>query len=106
VRYGLASGRPVAVTPLAIFDDVQAVTFRLPGQTPQEIAAGIAALMDDVAAGAPRVGAIQAEAGRWRAAHRYSRLGERLYNMMNALHAAAAEEPRPDGVTAASFHES
>jgi hypothetical protein len=32
------------------------------------------------------VGAIQAEAGRWRAAHRYSRLGERLYNMIGALH--------------------
>jgi glycosyltransferase involved in cell wall biosynthesis len=95
VRYGLASGRPVAVTPLAIFDDVQAVTFRLPGQTPQDIAAGIARLMDDIAAGAPRIADMQAEAGRWRASHRYSRLGERLYNMMNALHAEQAASPQP-----------
>jgi glycosyltransferase involved in cell wall biosynthesis len=86
VRYGLASGRPVAVTPLAIFDDVQAVTFRLPGQTPQEIAAGIAALMDDIQAGAPRIGDTQANAARWRASHRYSRLGERLHSMLGALH--------------------
>jgi glycosyltransferase involved in cell wall biosynthesis len=86
VRYGLASGRPVAVTPLAIFDDVQTVTFRLPGQTPQDIAAGIAALMDDIAAGAPRIGDTQANAARWRASHRYSRLGERLHNMLGALH--------------------
>ena len=90
VRYGLASGRPVAVTPLAIFDDVQAVTFRLPGQTPKEIAEGIAGLMDDIAAGAPRIDQMQTEAGRWRASHRYSRLGERLYNMMNALYAEQA----------------
>ena len=86
VRYGLASGRPVAVTPLAIFDDVQTVTFRLPGQTPQDIAAGIAALMDDMAAGAPRIRDTQANAARWRASHRYSRLGERLHGMLGALH--------------------
>jgi glycosyltransferase involved in cell wall biosynthesis len=98
VRYGLASGRPVAVTPLAIFDDVQPVTFRLPGQMPHDIAAGIAGLMDDIAAGAPRIGTTQAEAGRWRAAHRYSRLGERLHNMVGALHAEAALRAATDTV--------
>ena len=90
VRYGLASGRPVAVTPLAIFDDVSRVTFRLSGQRPQEIADGIAQLIDDIAGGAQRIGEMQAEAARWRAAHRYSRLGERLHNMLGALHAAQA----------------
>lgn len=95
VRYGLATGRPVAVTPLAIFDDVSRVTFRLSGQDPQDIADGIAQLIDDISAAAPRVGEMYTEAARWRAAHRYSRLGERLHNMFGALRAAqiAADAP-------------
>ena len=68
------------------------VTFSLPGQTARELADGIAALMDDIAAGAPRIAQVQAEAERWRASHRYSRLGDRLYNVMSALHAAQAWE--------------
>lgn len=88
VRYGLASGRPVAVTPLAIFDDVSRVTFRFDGQSPREIADGIARLIDEIDTRAERVEQVRAEAQRWRASHRYSRLGERLHNMMNALHIA------------------
>jgi glycosyltransferase involved in cell wall biosynthesis len=45
VRMGLASRRPVAVTPLAIFDDVRHVTHQLPGITPPEMAAGIEELL-------------------------------------------------------------
>jgi len=45
VRMGLASRRPVAVTPLAIFDDVRHVTLQLPGITPPEMAAGIEELL-------------------------------------------------------------
>jgi glycosyltransferase involved in cell wall biosynthesis len=97
VRYGMASGRPVAVTPLAIFDDVSRVSFRLPGQAPQEIADGIGTLMDDIAAGAARVGQVQAEAERWRASHRYSHLGERLYNMLAALRSAQDWQRRMGG---------
>jgi glycosyltransferase involved in cell wall biosynthesis len=93
VRYGLASGRPVAVTPLEIFDDVRPVTFSLPGQTPQDIATGIAALMDDIANNAPRVAQVRAAAERWRSEHRYSRIGERLYNMMTALHTEVQLNP-------------
>ena len=85
VRYGLASGRPVAVTPLAIFDDVGGAAFRLPGQGASEIAQGIARLIDDIDAGAAAVGRTRAEADRWRAAHRYSRIGNRLLNMLTAL---------------------
>jgi glycosyltransferase involved in cell wall biosynthesis len=96
VRYGLASGRPVAVTPLAIFDDVSRVSFRLAGQEPREIADGIAQLIDDIAAGAPRIAQVEAEAGRWRAAHRYSRLGQRLHNMTVALHGAACRRSPGD----------
>ena len=41
VRHAIASGTPVAVTPLAIFQDVHAATYTLPGCTPEKIAAGL-----------------------------------------------------------------
>lgn len=77
VRYGLASGRPVAVTPLAIFDDVDAAVSRLPGTDPAAIAAGLARMMD---AGIPAT-----DATRWLGEHRYSRLGERMANLLGQL---------------------
>jgi glycosyltransferase involved in cell wall biosynthesis len=87
VRYGLVSGRPVAVTPLSIFDDVSRATFRFDGESARDIAEGIARLIDDINAGAARIEQVRLEAERWRAAHRYSRLGERLHNMATALRA-------------------
>jgi glycosyltransferase involved in cell wall biosynthesis len=41
VRHAIASGTPVVVTPLAIFQDVHAATYTLPGCTPEKIAAGL-----------------------------------------------------------------
>jgi glycosyltransferase involved in cell wall biosynthesis len=93
VRYGLASGRPVAVTPLAIFDDVSRATFQLPGQDPAALAAGLGKLIDDIAGAADHVVQTGAEADRWRTAHRYSRLGNRLHGMMVALHASPETPP-------------
>jgi hypothetical protein len=49
VRYGLASGRAVAVIPLAIFDDVSLAVFRLPGFVPQQIADGITEIFNGIA---------------------------------------------------------
>jgi glycosyltransferase involved in cell wall biosynthesis len=85
VRYGLAVGRPVAVTPISIFDDVSDAVHRFPGVSPEEMARGIASIVDDA-------GAREAVAGvalRWRAAHRYTALGRRLYNMLVSLYAHA-----------------
>ena len=77
VRYGLATGRPVAVTPLPIFDDVRPAVYQLPGQAPRDIAEGIARFMDgDVPA---------SDAERWRDAHRYPKLGDRLRGMLAQL---------------------
>jgi hypothetical protein len=45
VRLGLASLTPVACTPLPIFRDVAAITHRLPGTGPADLAAGIKALL-------------------------------------------------------------
>ena len=47
VKLGLASGAPVAVTPLPIFADVTGVTHRLPGITPDDLAAGLHQLLAD-----------------------------------------------------------
>jgi len=47
VRFGLAANRPVACTPLAIFDDVKDVVHFLPGMSPREMAKGIRHLVRD-----------------------------------------------------------
>lgn len=83
VRYGLAVGRPVAVTPISIFDDVGGAVYRLPGTTVELMAQGLARIAD----GDPAAAIIAAAADRWREAHRYTTLGRRLYNMLFAVYA-------------------
>ncbi len=85
VRYGLASGKPVAVTPLAIFDDVSRAVFKLPGCTPQDIADGIARISKDIQTNNETALKNQQDAEKWRVAHSYSKLGIRLNNMLIVL---------------------
>jgi len=85
VRFGLATGKPVAVTPLAIFDDVSAAVYTLPGLGSEEIAEGIAELIVELRNETERVQAKKREAKRWREAHYYSHLGQRFFNMIVAL---------------------
>ncbi len=85
VHYGLATGRPIAVTPLSIFDDVASAAHTLPGHTPSQIAQGISQLLHEIASGTEKVRKKEAEAARWREAHRYVHLGHRLYGMLQAL---------------------
>ncbi|MDD2844638.1 MAG: glycosyltransferase, partial [Rhodoferax sp.] len=92
VRYGIACGRPVAVTPLGIFDDVASAVHFLPGTSPQAIADGIVALAQDIAAQAPHFIEKNAASERWRNEHKYSRLGVRMHGLIRAVgHAAQAE---------------
>jgi len=91
VRYGLMSGRPVAVTPLPIFDDVASAVFRLPGTAVEDIANGIAEAAYSIKNGTAEAHSTAARAERWRAAHRYSHLGRRLYGMLVALQQADHE---------------
>lgn len=81
VRMGLASGRPVAVTPLAIFDDVADAVHRLPGTTPQALATGIRALLDDPAA----LNAQTVKAVQWVASRQWPLLSTRLLNTLDGL---------------------
>lgn len=98
VRYGLATGRPVAVTPMSIFDDVSSAVYTLPGSAPEQLAIGIRQILEQIAVGAEGVRAKQAEAARWCEAHRYSRLGHRLYAVIQALarqHCVLASQKTP-----------
>ena len=85
VRYGLASGRPVAVTPLNIFEDVSRVVFTLPGQSPTQIAQGIRLLMDKILGHDAEIAQKLSVAERWREEHRHFRIGSRLHGMLSGL---------------------
>lgn len=85
VRYGLSVGKPVLVTPLAIFNDVAPVVFRLPGVTPKEIAQGIQHVLIEIAEKSKFSQKKENDAGLWRAAHCYSHLGLRLHRILMNL---------------------
>ncbi len=84
VRYGLAANRPVAVTPLKIFDDVSDIVFRFSGCSPQEMADSIAHIIEELQNETQKSKKIQEDAQRWRDTHKYSLLGERLSNIIRA----------------------
>lgn len=74
VRMGLTAGRLVAVTPLAIFEDVRDAVYTLPGTTPEDMAGGIKTILNDTH------GTKKITAGRhaWLASHDWKILGKRL----------------------------
>jgi len=85
VRYGMAVERPVAVTPLPIFSDLEGATFQMPGTSPADLADGIAAALDAIATGEAEAAAIADQAERWRDQHDYRVVARRLFNMCKAL---------------------
>ena len=85
VRHGIACGRPVAVTPLGIFEDVASAVHFLPGTTPQALANGILALAQDISSQTPHFLDKQAAAERWKNEHQYSKLGIRMSGLLTAL---------------------
>ena len=86
VRHGIASGRPVAVTPLSIFDDVQDAVYLLPGTAPEQIAQGIRVLIDKLSLPDEVISGKTQAASQWCVAHRHSSLAQRMTNMLTALH--------------------
>ncbi|MDC8772744.1 glycosyltransferase [Roseateles albus] len=86
VRHGLATARPVAVTPIQIFDDLGDAVHRFPGRSPEDIAQGISAALKTA-----NESQMVQRAKRWRAAHDVSPLAARLVAMQHAL-------LRPDAV--------
>ena len=85
VRYGLATGRPVAVTPLSIFDDVSSAVFYLPGIDPAALAVGIASTINAMREESIEVKVVEASAKHWRDEFDYAAVGQRLYGICSAL---------------------
>jgi glycosyltransferase involved in cell wall biosynthesis len=85
VRYGLAAGKPVVVTPLPIFQDLDDCVFKLPGTEPAQIAQGLEVLASDATTGNPDFLARLARARSWRDSHAYPVLGRRLAGMLKGL---------------------
>jgi glycosyltransferase involved in cell wall biosynthesis len=85
VRYGIATGVPVAVTPLPIFEDVASAVSILPGFAPTDIADGIGDLLEKLSVDAAARDRLARAAAAWREAHSYSKLGRRLQGMLTAL---------------------
>ena len=82
VRQGIATGQPVACTPLDIFADVSDVVHCLPGTTPALLAQGINGLL--------REGTVVLEAKKqcqqdWIKQHDWQLLGKRLSRLLTAI---------------------
>lgn len=81
VRIGIAAGRPVAVTPLPIFDDVSGAVHVLPGTEPEALARGIKHLLEDQ----NEVSRQRAKTQQWVAAREWALLSVRLLNIIDGL---------------------
>lgn len=84
-RYGLATGRPVAVTPLSIFDDIENAAFRLNGTSPADIATGIRNCLTQISADTPEAVNVREASSRWREHHAYPQVGSQLHNLLVGL---------------------
>ena len=85
LRSALATGIPVAVTPLALFEEARGAVHELPGMSPELIADGMASLLRDVDARE----ALVASAREWLAARALPDVARRLHGMMLGLVAQA-----------------
>lgn len=81
VRMGLAAGRPVAVTPLSIFDDVADAVHILPGVNVEGLTRGIHALLTD----SSLVEQQTIKSRQWVAERQWPLLSVRLLNLIDGL---------------------
>jgi len=87
VRAGLSSRRPVAVTPIPIFDDVRPVVHSLPGVDPEAIARGVLELLSDP----DRLQGRDRAQSDWLKTHAWPSLARRLRGLIRGI--AAGAEP-------------
>ncbi|HMM63945.1 MAG TPA: hypothetical protein PKD01_07440, partial [Mesorhizobium sp.] len=89
--------KPVAVTPLPIFQDLDDCVFKLPGTAPEQIAQGIEQIAADAAAGAPDFLERLGRARNWRDSHAYPVLGRRLNGMLKGIFRNGSLPPSGSG---------
>lgn len=80
VRLGIASGVPVAVTPIDIFGDVGAIVHRLPGMGVEDIAKGLRGLREDIATKKSTIELVRRNSEQWLQTHDYASLSRYLYS--------------------------
>ncbi|HEV2574484.1 MAG TPA: glycosyltransferase [Beijerinckiaceae bacterium] len=85
VRFGIASGRPVATTNLPIFDDVKPAVFQVADSAPEILAAGLRDIISQLRKGGSAVDEKERAADRWRQEHSYEALAARLTGLIEAL---------------------
>lgn len=81
VRVGLATGRPVAVTPLSIFDDVKEAVTYLKGTDSTSMAESLTVMLDAQASDL----ALREEARTWFAERNWKVLAQRLLNTIDGI---------------------
>lgn len=81
LRSAMAAQVPIAVTPLALFDEADEAVRRLPGTTPEALAEGVAAILTDVEA--RRL--VAERAIDWRAHREWAVVGRRWEGMLRGL---------------------
>lgn len=81
-RMALASGRPVAVTPIPIFDDMRSAVVTLPGIFAVDMADGIIDTLNRLEWGDWAIKGINDNARLWVKAHGFSSVGRYLFSEM------------------------
>lgn len=84
-RFGIASGRPVAVTPLPIFDELKNATFTLPGVDAPDLVVGLRDIIRKLSEGGDEVKARARASAAWREEHSYGKLATRLSGLIRGL---------------------
>lgn len=82
VRYAIASGVPVAVSPLPIFEDVSPAVLSLSGTSPQQIAQSVEKFIRWSKEEEGFLSHFQRRTDLWRKTHRFSTLSKRLENIL------------------------
>lgn len=82
VKFGIASLTPVACTPLPIFADIEGVSHRLPGISPEALAHG----MHELLSNKRRLAELRDRQSAWVAAHDWRVLSRRLAGLVRGCH--------------------
>ncbi|MCA1176226.1 MULTISPECIES: glycosyltransferase [unclassified Pantoea] len=85
VRYGMATSKPVIVTPIPIFNDLGDAVFKFNGFTAKQIAEDIIAGLKEIEGETPKWESVTSAAESWRNQHDYSAVSMRLNNICNGL---------------------
>lgn len=88
VRYGLATAKAVAVTPVKIFDELRGSVFRFSGFSPQAIADGIKFFLLEIQSHSDNFETVSKQAEKLRESCSATNLSKRLINICTALCAA------------------